>query len=138
MLHGVKVLPEALADDPDRLSRFEREAQALAALNHPNIAAVYAVGNRAIVMEFVEGEDLSARIARGPIPVAEALALSRQIADALAAAHGAGIIHRDLKPANQGTRLMRVSMTLSPSLIAQPARQIAQGSRKTSTGHWPV
>ncbi len=112
---AIKVLPDAMASDRDRLARFEREAQSLAALNHPNIAAVYAVEDRAplddargavsgsrtaIVMEFVEGEDLSARIARGPIPITEALELGRQIADGLAAAHEAGIIHRDLKPAN--------------------------------------
>jgi tRNA A-37 threonylcarbamoyl transferase component Bud32 len=97
---AIKVLPEDVATDPDRLARFEREAQALAALNHPNIASVYAVEDRAIVMELVAGEDLSARIQRAPIPLAEALPLARQIADALAAAHEAGIIHRDLKPAN--------------------------------------
>jgi serine/threonine-protein kinase len=97
---AVKILPEALAGDPDRLARFEREAQALAALNHPNIAGVYAVEGLAIVMELVSGEDLSARIGRGPIPLAEALPLARQIADAIDAAHEAGIIHRDLKPAN--------------------------------------
>jgi len=97
---AIKVLPDAVGADPDRLARFEREAQALASLNHPNIAAVYAVEGRAIVMELVAGEDLSARIARGPIALAEALPLARQIADALAAAHEAGIVHRDLKPAN--------------------------------------
>ncbi len=105
---AIKVLPEDVAADPDRLARFEREAQALAALNHPNIAAIYGIEGpstgsgqgRAIIMELVEGEDLSARIRRGPIPLAEALPLARQIADALAAAHEAGIIHRDLKPAN--------------------------------------
>jgi serine/threonine-protein kinase len=97
---AIKILPEALAGDPDRLARFEREAQALAALNHPNIAGVYAVEGLAIVMELVSGEDLSARIGRGPIPLAEALPLARQIADAIDAAHEAGIIHRDLKPAN--------------------------------------
>jgi Tol biopolymer transport system component len=97
---AIKVLPDAVSTDPDRLRRFEREARALAALNHPNIAAVYAVEDRAIVMELVAGADLSARIRHGPIPLAEALPLARQIADALACAHEAGIIHRDLKPAN--------------------------------------
>src|SRR5262245_6980395 len=101
---AIKILPETLADDPERLARFEREAKTLAQLNHPNIAHLHgfedAVGTRALVMELVEGEDLSARIARGPIALDEALAIARQIADALAAAHDAGIVHRDLKPAN--------------------------------------
>ena len=97
---AIKVLPEALAAEPDRLARFDREAESLAALNHPNIAIVHTVVDRAIIMEFVEGEDLSARIARGPLPWDEALPIAGQVADALAAAHEAGIIHRDLKPAN--------------------------------------
>src|SRR5688572_30031442 len=92
---AIKVLPEDVAADAERLARFEREAQALAALNHPNIGAVYAVEGLAIVMELVSGEDLSARISRGPIPLAEALPLARQLTDALAAAHDAGIVHRD-------------------------------------------
>ena len=99
---AIKVLPELFAADPDRLARFDREAQALAALNHPNIAQVFGVleAPPALAMELVEGEDLSQRIARGPIPVEEALPIARQIADALEAAHERGIIHRDLKPAN--------------------------------------
>ena len=96
--------PELFASDPERLARFTREAQTLAALNHPNIAQIYGVEEqssvRAIVMELADGEDLSARIARGPIPVPEALPLARQIVDALEAAHEFGIIHRDLKPGN--------------------------------------
>jgi serine/threonine-protein kinase len=97
---AIKVLPDLFATDADRLARFTREAQALAALNHPNIAAIYGIEDRALVMELVEGEDLSTQIARGPIPFAEALPIARQIADALDAAHAQGIIHRDLKPAN--------------------------------------
>ena len=101
---AIKVLPELFAADPDRLMRFEREARALAALNHPRIAQIHGLeeadGLRALVMELVEGEDLSQRIARGPIPVDEALAIASQIAEALEAAHEQGIIHRDLKPAN--------------------------------------
>ena len=99
---AVKVLPELFAADPQRLSRFEREAQALAALNHPNIAQIYAVVENpaALVMELVEGEDLSQRLARGAIPVDEALAIAGQVASALEAAHERGIVHRDLKPAN--------------------------------------
>ena len=98
---AIKILPDALAADPDRLTRFTREAQVLAALNHQNIAAIYGIeGSRALVMELVEGEDLSAVIARGPLTWADALPIARQIADALETAHEAGIIHRDLKPAN--------------------------------------
>ncbi len=101
---ALKILPDAFASDPDRLARFTREAQTLAALNHPNIAAIYGIEEskdvRALVMELVEGEDLTARIARGPIPLDEALPIARQIAEALEAAHDQGIIHRDLKPAN--------------------------------------
>jgi serine/threonine protein kinase len=105
---AVKILPDAFASDPDRLARFTREAQTLAALNHPNIAHIYGLeesgGVRALVMELVEGEDLSQRIARGAIPVDEALPMARQIAEALEAAHELGIVHRDLKPANAKLR----------------------------------
>ena len=92
---AIKVLPERLAKDPDLLARFEREAKVLASLNHPNIAAIYGVEERALVMELVAGETL-----RGPLPVETALDYARQIAEALEAAHEKGIIHRDLKPAN--------------------------------------
>jgi serine/threonine protein kinase/Tol biopolymer transport system component len=101
---AIKVLPTSVAADHDRLARFQREAEVLASLNHPNIAGIYGLeesaGMTALVMELVEGEDLSAIIARGPIPVADALPIAKQIADALEAAHEQGIIHRDLKPAN--------------------------------------
>ena len=101
---ALKVLPESFASDTDRLARFTREAQTLASLNHPHIAAIYGLeesgGVRALVMELVEGEDLSQRIARGAIPLDEALPIAKQIAEALEAAHELGIIHRDLKPAN--------------------------------------
>src|SRR5215467_13425667 len=97
---AVKVMPESLAQDSELMSRFEREARLLAALNHPNIAAIYAVESGAIVMELVEGPTLAERIQRGAIPVDEALTIAKQIADALEAAHQKGIIHRDLKPAN--------------------------------------
>jgi len=98
------VLPASLAGDADRLARFQREAEVLAALNHPNIAAIYGLERAgdmtALVMELVEGDDLSQRIARGAIPLDEALPIAKQIAEALEAAHEQGIIHRDLKPAN--------------------------------------
>ena len=101
---AIKVLPAAFTADSERLARFEREAQTLAALNHPNIAAIYGIeessGTRALVMELVEGEDLSTRIARGPLPFEEALPIAQQIAMALEAAHEQGIVHRDLKPQN--------------------------------------
>jgi serine/threonine-protein kinase len=101
---ALKVLPELFAADPDRLARFEREARMLAALKHPNIGGIYgfeeAGSVRALVLELVEGETLADRIARGPLPVEEALGIGRQVADALVAAHEAGIVHRDLKPAN--------------------------------------
>jgi serine/threonine protein kinase len=101
---AIKVLPEAFAQDVDRLARFEREARLLATLNHPNIAQIYGIektdGVRALVMELVEGHTLAGRIAEGPIPVDEVLPIAKQIAEALEAAHEQGIIHRDLKPAN--------------------------------------
>ena len=101
---ALKILPDAFADDPDRLARFQREAQVLASLNHPNIAAIYGIeeaeGTRALVLELVEGPTLADRIAKGPIPLDEALPIAKQIAEALEAAHEAGVIHRDLKPAN--------------------------------------
>jgi serine/threonine protein kinase len=108
---AIKVLPAAVAADAERLARFDREARTLAALNHPNIAAIYGleralssvagqVGTTALVMELVEGPTLADRIAQGPLPVDEALPIARQIAEALEAAHEQGIVHRDLKPAN--------------------------------------
>ena len=101
---ALKILPDAFAADPDRLARFTREAQILASLNHPNIAAIFGIeeakGTRALVLELVEGPTLADRIAKGPIPLDEALPIAKQIAEALEAAHEAGVIHRDLKPAN--------------------------------------
>ncbi|HYN41853.1 MAG TPA: serine/threonine-protein kinase, partial [Thermoanaerobaculia bacterium] len=101
---ALKVLPPAFAEDAERLARFRREAQILASLSHPNVAAIYGLeesgGLVALAMELVPGEDLSERLARCPLPVDEALAVARQIAEALEEAHGKGIVHRDLKPAN--------------------------------------
>ena len=105
---AIKVLPASVAGDTDRLARFQREAEVLAALNHPNIAAIYGLEKTAdvtaLVMELVEGEDLSAHIARGAMPLSDVLPIARQIADALEAAHEQGIVHRDLKPANVKVR----------------------------------
>src|SRR5215471_6130812 len=101
---AIKILPEEFSRDADRVSRFQREAEVLASLNHPNIAAIHDLdedsGTRYLVLELVEGDTLADRIARGPIPVEEALTVARQICEALEAAHERGVIHRDLKPAN--------------------------------------
>ena len=101
---ALKILPDAFAADPDRLARFQREAQVLASLNHPNIAQIHGIeksdDTQALVLELVEGPTLADRIAKGPIPLDEALPIAKQIAEALEAAHEAGVIHRDLKPAN--------------------------------------
>ena len=136
---AIKVLPEAFAHDADRLARFTREAKTLASLNHPNIAAIYGLeesgpstpstrsgqaGITALVMELVEGDDLSQRIARGAIPLDEALPIARQIAEALEAAHEQGIIHRDLKPANIKVRADGVVKT-----PASPKRSIVRPRR---------
>ena len=105
---AIKVLPAAVAQDPDRLARFDREARTLATLNHANIAAIHGLeesgGVKALVMELVDGPTLADRIAAGPIPVDEALPIAQQIAEALEAAHEQGIVHRDLKPANVKVR----------------------------------
>ena len=105
---AIKVLPAAFAEDPDRLARFQREAELLASLNHPNIAAVYGLEQiertTAIALELVEGETLADEIARAPIALPDAISIVRQIADALGAAHEQGVIHRDLKPANVKVR----------------------------------
>src|SRR4029453_9040398 len=101
---AIKVLPDAVAFDSERLARFQREAEVLASLNHPNIAQIYGLesidGTKALVMELVDGPTLADRMAKGPISIDEALAIAKQIAEALEAAHEQGIVHRDLKPAN--------------------------------------
>ena len=101
---AIKILPEQFANDEDRLARFTREAKALAALNHPNIAAIHSVeesdGIRGLVMELCEGPTLAERLRSGALPLSDVLAVAIQIADALDAAHSEGIVHRDLKPAN--------------------------------------
>jgi serine/threonine-protein kinase len=97
---AIKVLPESVSRNPDRLARFQREAQVLASLNHSNIGAIYGLEENALVLELVEGETLADLCARGPVPIPEALSIASQICDALDAAHDMGVIHRDLKPAN--------------------------------------
>ncbi len=101
---AIKILPEEFARDADRVSRFQREAEVLASLNHPNIAAIYdleeAGGSRYIVLELVDGETLAERLRRGPLPIEEALDIAKSVCDALEAAHEKGVVHRDLKPAN--------------------------------------
>jgi len=113
---ALKVLPEEFANNADRMARFEREAQVLASLNHPNIAAIHGVeeasGIRALVMELVEGPTLAERIGRGAVPLEEALRITQQMADALEAAHEKGVVHRDLKPANVKVTLQGVVKVL--------------------------
>ena len=128
---AIKVLPADVANDRERLARFQREAEVLASLNHPHIAHVYGIedpstgsGQAALVMELVEGEDLSLRIARGAVPIDEALPIAKQIAEALEAAHDAGIVHRDLKPANIKVRDDGTVKVLDFGL----AKALAQGS----------
>jgi Tol biopolymer transport system component len=140
---ALKVLPASFADDADRLARFRREAQLLAALNHPNIAHIYGLEGEAvsfIVMELVEGEDLSQRLARGPIPLDEAIPIAKQVADALEAAHEQGIIHRDLKPANVKLRPdgtvkvldFGLAKALDPSASSASAAALANSPTLTS------
>src|SRR5215475_8390457 len=101
---AIKILPDEFSRDADRVNRFQREAEVLASLNHPNIAAIYDVqeanGTRFLILELIEGETLADRIARGAIPIADALEIAKNICEALESAHEKGIIHRDLKPAN--------------------------------------
>ena len=125
---ALKVLPESLTRDPDRLARFGREAQVLASLNHPNIAAIHGVEERddvhALVLELVEGPTLAERIARRPLALPEALPIARQIADALAAAHEHGVIHRDLKPANIKVRDDDGIVKVLDFGLAKPAQDV--------------
>jgi Tol biopolymer transport system component len=133
---AIKVLPEHFASDGERLRRFEREARALAALNHPNVAQIFGVDQVGdtcfLVLELVEGESLEERLRRGPLPLGEALEVCRQIAEGLEAAHEAGVIHRDLKPAN-----VRVTPDGKVKVIdfglAKPMREGAEGSSSTDS-----
>ena len=143
---ALKILPEAFATDPDRLARFQREAQVLASLNHPGIAAIYGIeeqdDTRALVLELVEGPTLADRISKGPIPLDEALPIAKQIAEALEAAHEAGVIHRDLKPANIKVREDRtvkvldfgLAKALDPSPTADPSQSPTLTAAATQMG----
>jgi len=140
---AIKVLPPPLATDADRLARFQREAEVLASLNHPNIAAIYGLeesgGITALVMELVEGDDLSQRIARGALPLDEALPIARQIAEALETAHEQGIIHRDLKPANIKVRddgsVKVLDFGLAKAMDPARASPANAANSPTVTGH---
>src|SRR5687767_11235447 len=129
---AVKVLPDSLAGDPDRLARFQREAEVLASLNHPHIAAIYGLedtdGVRALVLELVPGPTLADRIVQGPIPLDETLAIARQIAEALEAAHEHGVVHRDLKPANIKLRPDNTVKVLDFGLAKAMAGDTSMGS----------
>jgi len=137
---AIKVLPEAFAQDADRLARFEREARTLAALNHPNIAHIYGLedanGVKALVMELVEGPTLADRTAHGPIPLDEVLPIAKQIAEALEAAHEQGIVHRDVKPANVKVRadgtVKVLDFGLAKALDLAPASDLSQSPTITS------
>ncbi len=143
---AIKVLPDALGSDPERLARFEREAKVLASLNHPNIAAIYGFhevnGVRFLAMELVPGEDLAERLKRGSIPFPEAMEIAGQIAEALEAAHDQGIVHRDLKPAN--VRLtpdgkvkvldFGLSKAIEGNTTSSPGRDAAMSPTITSLG----
>ena len=142
---AIKVLPESVAADAERLARFQREAEVLASLNHPNIAAIYGLerrdGTTALVMELVEGPTLADRIAQGPIPVDEALPIARQIAEALEAAHEQGIIHRDLKPANIKVRedgtVKVLDFGLAKAFAAEPEARPRSTCRSRRRSHRP-
>ena len=138
---AVKVLPEEFFEDKDRVARFEREARALAALNHPGIAAVYAFenvsGRHLLVMELAEGEGLDAKIRDGALPLDESLYIARQIAEALEAAHERGIVHRDLKPANvkvtEGGKVKLLDFGLAKALEADPGKNSAPQMTQSPT-----
>ena len=129
---AIKILPSHFTADPERRSRFAREARLLATLNHPNVGAIYGLeeidGVTALVLELVEGPTLADRLARGPLPIADALAIARQLAEALDAAHEKGIVHRDLKPAN---------IVLQGAALASGVPSSDQRARRCSTSVWP-
>ncbi len=139
---AIKVLSDAAAADPDRLERFEREAKILASLNHPKLASIYGVHSteemRVLAMELVPGEDLGRILARGRLPLARAIEIARQIAEALEAAHARGIVHRDLKPSNvvvgEGDAIKVLDFGLAKALAAEPAPDSDPAQATTSVG----
>lgn len=141
---AIKILPEDVAGDADRILRFEREAQLLAQLNSPNIAAIYGVaesdGLRGLVLELVEGPTLADRLRQGPLPVAEALAIAVRLVDGLDAAHERGIVHRDLKPANikvtpdGGVKILDLGLAKSAGTLAHPLHSSSQTVDATHSG----
>ena len=141
---AIKILPDAFADDRERLARFEREAKLLASLNHPGLASVFGVHDadltRFIAMELVPGEDLAQRLARGPLSIAEALDVARQMAEALEAAHQSGVVHRDLKPANikvsSDGRVKILDFGLAKTLEPSPGsdEELTSSPTRTSAG----
>ena len=143
---AIKILPAVFGSDPDRVVRFQREARTLAALNHPNIAAIYGLEERdgatALVLELVEGPTLADRIAQGAVPLDEALRIATQVADALEAAHERGIIHRDLKPANikvrrDGTvKVLDFGLAKRPSAGGRPRCGRRSPHRGRADGRW--
>ena len=128
---AVKILPAHLADNPEARQRFEREAKTISSLNHPNICVLHDVGNEGgiayLVMEYVEGETLEARLQKGPLPLKQALEVGVQICDALEKAHRAGIVHRDLKPGN--IMLTPGGAKLLDFGLAKPAAGLPHGFR---------
>src|SRR5262245_44476143 len=140
---AMKMLPDVFANDTERVARFEREAKLLASLNHANIAALYGLeesgGKHFLVMELVEGETLSERIHRGPLPVEEALQIAHQIAEAFEAAHEKQVIHRDLKPANvkitPDGKVKVLDFGLAKALDVTPAPVSANSPTLLSAAH---
>ena len=140
---AIKVLPELMARDPERVLRFEREAKLLASLNHPNMAAIHGFsesdGIRFLVLEFVEGETLAQRLKSGPMPIEDALEASRQVAEALEAAHASGVIHRDLKPGNVMVRpdgtVKVLDLGLAKALTDAPSDSVLADSPTITQAH---
>ena len=134
---ALKILPEALTRDRDRVMRFQREAKALASLNHPHIAQIYGFDGQALAMELVAGDDLTQIIAGGRLGTSDALSIAKQIADALEAAHDQGVIHRDLKPANIKVRpdgtVKVLDFGLAKALVPDPPEDAAPTSSPTVT-----
>ncbi|HXZ29063.1 MAG TPA: serine/threonine-protein kinase, partial [Terriglobales bacterium] len=138
---AVKVLPEQFSQNPDLKLRFEREAKAISALNHPNICTLHDVGHQDgvdyLVLEYIEGESLSARLVRGPLPVEQVLKTGREIAEALEKAHRQGIVHRDLKPGNvmltkSGAKLLDFGLAKPTGGAMQPGSVLTQALTESS------